>query len=396
MIGLLLAGCIKNNNPTGNNWSNVRPLSFIDTLACVAGYSYAGSGTITGTETKLLCGDYDGIESVAFMRFTGLPTPGDFHIPAAYQDSTYLTLTLTKRSPALRYPVELKIYKLNQSWAADSTAYIQDANLSLITPQAFTIPDTVLATGTEVKIPIPISALENWTSEEDSLGITLAVKTGDYSYVEMDSEDSGRGPQLRFLYRDDTEGGSTDDVEYDQACVLDSYRVDSDEASLLTDRWIINNITPSRVYVNFPLDYTLFKGMDGTILNEQLRKRVTINSAELIFYVKENPYYRSSTQYSLRGDRVDDSLDVTVAVDIEDSQTTSGITSQALVRGDSVVVNVTPIIQAFSNGKKQNFGIVIRSMEEMLNYGWLEFWHFTDAPANKQPKIRITYTPPYL
>ena len=403
MLTLFLGtGCIRKSNPTGNNWSDVYPLSFADSTSFIAGYSFAGSGTVKGTETNLLCGKYEGIESVTLLRFTGLPKAGDFSIPGGYQDSTWLELTLVKRSPLIRYPVELKVYKLNQSWAADSTQLVQDANLSLITPVAFTIPDTVAASGTSVKIPIPMSEIEAWTSSADTLGFSLAIRSGDESYAEILSAESGRGPKLRFLYRLDTDDAEADDRVYEQRPTRDSYRVDSDAAPLLSDRWVVANISPSRIYVNFAMDYTKFRDVPrngqeiGLVLTEVQRKRATINKAELVLHVKSNPYYKSSSQYSLRGDRVRDSLDLTVPVEIADDKVASGIISQAIVRGDSVVVNITPLIQAYSSGDSEPWGVVIRSMHEMLNFGRLEFWHFTDAPANKKPTLRVTYTPPFL
>ncbi len=391
---LFLTGCIKAKNPTGNNWSDVYPLSYSDSTSFIAGYSFAGSGTVKGTETSLLSGNYNDLESIAIMRFTSMPE--GFYIPGGYQDSTYLELTLVKRSPFTRYPVDLTVYKLNQSWAADSTNLIQDGNMSIVTPLAFTIPDTIKTAGTVVKIPIPIEEIHDWESEADTLGFTLVVKTGEDSYVEMLSVETGRGPRLRFKYRNDTDVATDDDSEYLLRATRDSYRLDADASPLLTDRWLISNVSPSRIYVNFAMDYSKFLDTAGNILDETARKRATINKAELVFYVKDNPYYSDSAPYSLRGDRVRDSLNIAVPVELTDTQVASGLTSTAVIHADSVVVNVTPLIQAYSSGDSKNWGVVIRSTQELLNFGKLELWHFTDAPAGKKPRLQVTYTPPYL
>ncbi|HQC58274.1 MAG TPA: hypothetical protein PK143_02350 [Candidatus Syntrophosphaera thermopropionivorans] len=395
-LAIILGGCINDHNPTGNNWSNVRPMSFTTPLDIVAGYSFPGSGSIKGTETSLVCGNYNGIESVAFVRFTGLPSVGTFHIPEAYQDSTYLNLVLTRKFSESRNPVEVKIYKLNQSWAADSTNLIQDSNLSLITPQSYTITDSISSAGTQIKIPIPVAALEQWTSEADSLGLTLAIKTGENSYIEFKSRESGAGPKLHFLYRTTDENPT--EKKYDQYCNKDSYRIDEETAPIITNQWILSNIPPSRIYLYFPMNFSLFQDTEGNPLNEIQLKRTTINHAELILYVKENPYYGTSTQYRLRADRVNDSLDINTAITVLDEQVASGIITQSFIRGDSLVVNVTPLIQAYTSGDKMNYGIVIRSMQELINYGKIELWHFNDSstPAEKQPKLRVTYTPPFL
>lgn len=395
ILALMMAGCIKKGNPTGNNWSDVRPITVTEPLDMIAGYSFAGSAEITGTESSLLCGNYDGIESVAFMRFTGLPNPGTFHIPTAYQDSTFLSLTLTRRSTPQGNPINLTIYKLNQAWAADSTDLIQDANLIEISNIEMTIPDSISTMGTEIKIPIPIDEIETWQTSSDSLGMTLAIRTMSGFWMETMSLETGRGPQLNFLYRLD-EATNTDDSRYEQRPTRDSYRVDSDEAPLLTNRWIVGNINPSRIYMDFAIDNSWFKDMRGNVMDSLSRKRTTINQARLILYVKDNPYYTGSRTYKLRADRMNDSLDITQPVEIEDSRLATGIPTEQLVRGDSLVVDITPIIQAYSSGDKIPYGIVIRSLQEMINYGKIEFWHFEDASANKRPKLRLTYTPPFL
>lgn len=397
LLGLALAGCIRDKNPTGNNWSNVYPLSFTDSTSFLAGYSYAGNGKVGGAETKLLCGDWEGQEAMSVLRFTGLPK--DFYIPPGYQDSTYLELTLVRRSPFTRFPVDLSLYKLNQAWAADSTELIQDANLNLLSAVPFSVPDTISASGTLVRVPVPPAALEQWSSTADTLGLSLALRTGAASWVEILSSETGRGPRLRFLYRTSDIPEEDDDLEYAQRPTRDSYRIDSDAAPLLTDRWVIANLNPSRIYANFTVDAGRFRQTPesgGAVLSAQQLKRATINYAALILYVKHNPYYGSTHQYSLRADRVKDSLDITLPVEFTDGQLSTGISSQAVVLGDSVVVNITPIVQGYTSGDSRNWGVAVRSLQELQNFGRLEFWHFTDAPPGKQPKLRITYTPPYL
>ncbi len=396
LVTLVVAGCISKENPTGNNWSETHPLTFTDSDCFVAGYSFPGRDSISGSESNLLSADYEGSEAVSFMRFTGLPGAGEFEIPDSYQDSTYLELTLVNRSPADRNPVELFVYKLDQSWAADSTDVISDANLTQITFDPFTVPDSVSIDGTVIQIPLPLAEIENWHSESDTLGLSLALRTGMDSYVEILAAETGRGPKLRFKYRNSDDEPDDEDSEYAQRATRDSYRLLADQAPLQSDVWEIANISPSRIYLNFLLDYSKFTDMEGATLDSISLKRATVNHAELIFFIRENPYYTGTRQYSLRGDRVDDSVSVAIPAEISDEQISSGLISQALIQGDSIAVNITPIIQAYSSGDKENWGVVIRSMQEMLNFGKLELWHFTDAPEDKKPRLKVTYTPPFL
>jgi len=71
-------------------------------------------------------------------------------------------------------------------------------------------------------------------------------------------------------------------------------------------------------------------------------------------------------------------------------------TSTSFVKGDSIVVDITTHMQGFVNGKKTNRGLVIRSEQEMQNFGELGLEHFLNAPAGRKPKLRVIYTPPWL
>lgn len=395
---VMVTGCTNKDNLTGNNWSDIVPQSFTDSLF-YGGFSYPGTKTVTGLESNLLCGDFPDKEAITVLRFTGLPD--SLQIPAAHRDSTWLELTLVKRSPLSGNPVQLRIFKLNQLWAADSTSLILDANLNEeITSTAFTVPDTVLSAGTVVKIPVPYAKIQDWSSSADSLGFNLVLKTTAGSFVELRSSETGRGPKLRFSY---TAGADTTLKKYEYYPTRDSYRVNAEASPLLPGQWVIQNISPSRILVNFGLDYTKFKDSSGNVLSEKDRKRATINKAELVLYVKNNPYYLPPTQYNLRADWLKDSLNVALPVAIADDKLTPGLTYQATVKDNCIVVNIIQVVQAFSSGdiaawEDQPFGVVIRSNQELLNFGKLELWQADDpeVPAGMKPKLNITYTPPYL
>lgn len=413
-IGMLyLTGCTNKDNLTGNNWSGVTVQTIVDSTCfsddCATGnggFSFPAEGKINGLESALLCGNWDGVEAEAIMRFTGMPQ--DFYIPGgAYQDSCWLELTLVKRSPAGRNPLELSVSKLNQVWRADSTALVLDENIHPLNQPAFTVPDSVSTYGTVVKIPLAASDLENWregwANVADTLGFSMVLSSSGGAYGEILSRESGRGPRLRFNYK------APDDTtlyKYEARAFVDSYRADYDPAPVLDNRWVLSNIAPSRLYVNFNLNYDLFVDPAGNVLSEKDRKRATINKAELILYLKDNDYYGSDIQYYLWTDWLREHLDLDPAISIPDGKISSGLeTASALVTGGRVVVNITPIVQAFASGDEdidspgdQPFGVIIRSRHEMLRFGKMEFWHFDDpdTPVDKMPRLVIKYTPPFL
>jgi len=73
------------------------------------------------------------------------------------------------------------------------------------------------------------------------------------------------------------------------------------------------------------------------------------------------------------------------------------VTSKGTITGDSLTVDITPIVQAYTSGEKIPKGIMIQSTQERKNFGTLEFWDCNASThVEKKPYFKITYTPPYL
>ena len=396
LVLIMATGCTDKTNPTGNNWSGIRPLSFTDENSFDLGFSYRTQVSVKGDETNLLCGDFNGIEAVAVMHFSSLPD--SFAIPntRSYADSTWLQLTVIRKRAAFSGPTELTLYKLDQFWKENAAQDVLDANMTQI-GVPFQLPDSISTSGTDIKIPIPISVI-NGLNAADQDSISIAVKCSPGSYAEIRSRSTGRGPLLRFKYRAINTDGvvATTDSEYSSRAVKDSYRTPAYDSDFVADEWYIQNLYPWRMFVRWVDNWNLFKDQNGVTLSEARRKQVTINKAELVFFVADNPYYGSGINYSLLADRVE-SDSVTAPMVIQPGQLTAGtLSTTTFVKGDSIVVDITAQMQGFVNGKKTNRGLVIRSGQEMQNYGYLRLEHFQTAPAGRKPKLRVTYTAPWL
>ncbi len=387
---ILLSACTRKNNLTGDNWSDVRPLSFIDSTF-TDGYSYPAEQMIKGTETTLLCSNYNSKSSIAIMRFNGLP---DITTMTSV-DSVSLKIVVMRRSPVRRTPILLEFYRLNQNWAADSTALVLDANMLPLNLGQVSIDDSVATTGDTLTIDIPSSVIAAW-STEDVTGFNLVIKTTSDGYAEFRSIDSGYGPVLSFKYQIE---GDTSNRSFSITASSDSYRVTAPDYVIENDRWQIQNINPSRTFVKFALNTTKFTDMEGVPLDETQLQRVTINKAQLVLYIKNNPYYDKVSYSLLALNVVKDSISTPIALEDGDTELMSYTgTTTGYASGDSIVITITPMIQGYTSGNITNKGIVIRSLHEMLNLGELEFWHFNDPalPQDKKPVIRVTYTPPFL
>ncbi len=390
---VLISGCTRKNNLTGDNWSDIRPQVFTDSLFTL-GFSYGDTVKVSGFEGSLLAGNYGGAEAVAMMRFTGLPETTTL---AAVSEAK-LTLTLKRRSAEPRNPLTLEFKKLLWPWTADSTFAIADTSLIASGIEPFVVPNVPVGTDSTLTITLPAALIQNW-KHSGSTGLNLAIKTDEGGFAEFYSIDSGtQGPKLSFKYRLTTDSATATMKTFESYAISDSYRVDTTISPVEANRWIFRNISPSRIFAKFAINNSKFRNMQGAALDSVALKRVTINRAELIFYVKNNPYYSNNTNYSLRAFNVTrDSINSAQYLASSDYQLLSlSSISSGRITADSVVVNITPMVQGYVSGDLENLGIMIRSLQEMQNFGELELWHFLDAPAGKKPYIRVRYTTPYL
>ena len=383
---LALTACTKKDNLTGDNFSDVRPQTFFYD-GFDLGFSFGDSVAVKGNEKVLLCGHSSDVEAVTVLHFNTLPK--DFTIPESYQDTTWVQLSIIRSNKSLRNSTVLQLYSIEQHWLEDAA---QELDLSAMTPigETFTLPDSIGSQGTIVKLPLSVEFLNQLsTAGKDSLSI--GIKAADGTWCEIDSRSTGKGPRISFKYE---KPESKQMLTFDMLAARDSYVVTGAQSTIQADKWVINNLHPSRIYVHWLNDWNLFKDMEGNTLDEAQRKRVTINKAELIFHLKENPYYKAGVPYSLKPIWVEkDSVEV--AMQLTGSDLGSGtLPTTGFVKGDSLVVDITPFMQGYANGKKINKGLIIKSEQEMQSFGQMEFYHFT-SPSNK-PKLRVVYTVPWL
>lgn len=402
---VIFTGCTRKHNLTGNNWSDSRPLVTTDTTFTM-GYSYGYESKVTGSESRIICGTENGIEAMAMLQFIELPDS----ISVVGQPT--LKLIATRRSLARRSPLILSFYRINQVWSADSTALITDADLSPLPIANFTVQDTLgsnadTLTVANITIPIPNAVIEDIANGVgvDTLGMGIAIKVVNPGWLEFKSNETARGATLAFTYRN---SGETTDNEYSKHPSLDSYRITGTQADLADDVWGIRNLLPQRMYFKFNLPQHIFVDSTGTQMSAQDIKRMTINKAELVLYPKNNPYYTSYLAdgilkwhlssfypYNVTRDTLTTPVKLTDS-DLEMITNTLSTTPASLIDTVGVRIDITAIMQGITSGDIENNGVVVKSLQEMKNYGNLEFWHYTDAPAGKKPYVKITYTPPYL
>lgn len=383
MLVLLVTGCTRKDNLTGNDWTGITPLVTVaDSFAL--GYSYTKLDTVSGSESYLLCGSNDGIDAMAVMRFTG------FADTMNVIGQPVLKLVATRCSNSARLPVVLSFHKITQDWAADSTSNILDSQLSPLGIPDVDV-DTVNTLGDTLLINLSPAIVQNW-SISGVTGFNLAVKTVGDGWIEFKSKELSSGPVLSFDYM---LPGATDTLRYSKTCNLDSYRYQGTQTMLSPNVLKLKNLLPQRMYVRFGLPE--FRNKAGELLTPAQLKRVTINKAELVLFIKDTSYYnnRAGSFYPFNVDTEELITDPAVLSISDLSTVENTVTSyKKATENDSVKINITPLIQGYTSGEIENKGVVISSTMEMSNFGSLEFWHYNDlnVPADKKPYIKVFYT----
>ncbi|MCK9309909.1 MAG: hypothetical protein M0P99_06530 [Candidatus Cloacimonetes bacterium] len=389
---MAVSGCTRKNNLTGNNWSNVNTKTIDDPSGIIDGFSFPSDTlrVITGSEAKLLSGDYQDTQAVAYMRFVGLPRQAT--IDLVDLDSCYVNLTLVKRSPATATKLKLRLYKINGAW--NDTLSVMN-NMEYIPNTETEIADSISIFGIDVKLKLTPDVVKNWETNADSTGFNIAVKVVDNGFVEFRSAEGSDGAKLNLRYRKVAE---TAYQVFNTKALKDSYTLTANQEAIST-AWKISNPKATRIYLKWVSNPTLFKDNDGNQMSSQDIKRLTVNRAVVVLHAKNNPYYLGGALYSLFPFNLTrEDISITSPPLIADYQALSLTPfSTGTVVGDSLEIDVTPLIQAYISGEKPSNGFTIQSTQERQSFGEIEFYDFsTTTPEAKKPYVRITFTPPYL
>lgn len=398
LAGVIATGCTKKDNLTGNNWSGIDTLSVTDTLNIGFGYSYPADEPvkIKGTEAKLLAANERSATSISYLRFTGLPASRT--INSIVSDSCYIKIKLLKSSDLNRNPLVISLHKVNKA-LPDTIDAALAAEIIAEPLASYTLGDSISVAGKEIKFGLDTGDLIPWETETDSTGWNLALKI-DNGWVEIASNETVNGPKLNLRYKTSEEGAWNDVSKKPDR---DTYFLEAPEG-MASETWKIDNLTSTRLYIKYSLQDTLntmFRDNEGNLLSLTELKRMTVNKAVLVLHVKPNTntYYTGSTTFSLYPFNVvkEGISGITNLVKADYEQILGTSASEKTVENDQVEIDITPLIQAYTSGDKEPLGIMIQSLQERQNFGYLEFYdNLSATPSDKLPYVRIIYTPPFL
>lgn len=409
IIGLLLmiilvGACTKKNNLTGTNWADYDAQIFEDVSAVVSGYSFPADSllSIVSNRKNLLVGNWQGSSAMSILRFTDLPA--DTTITSYYElADLFLEIVLQRRNEVVRNPLTLNFYKVNTGWAANPDT-LSEADYTLIPGTATLLPASISSSDT-LRVPLPYDLIKHWQADSDSTGLNILIKTEDAGFVELGLSTPTQGSKLRFKYK--KTASDEELASFERFATFNSYSFTHPEVEPRPGEWLLSNFAPQRMYVDLQPDFGMFKTEDGATLSPEELKRVSINKAELVLYIKDDlPNYQNTSSYKVSAfllkERPEDGA-IIPTLDMFTPEFISSLQSFVNTGADSILINITPIIQAYVSEKTFSDdtvvspqGIVIMSNYERKDFGEIEFYHPLTAPEGKKAYIRIKYTPPFL
>jgi len=157
---------------------------------------------------------------------------------------------------------------------------------------------------------------------------------------------------------------------------------------------------PRRSFLKFDVDTANLVDQTGNPLDEFQIKHLTVNKAYLRLYLKENSFFTGKRNSYLSAYRVTKEIDGHQAIGKDNLEylVNSGTASKIFIaEADTtqfIDVKITPLMQGFISGEKENFGIVLRSPYQSTNFDVMEF-HASDAEdVTLRPKVHFIYTLP--
>jgi len=391
---ILMSACTKKTNLTGDNFSEIDAQLATDYSAVWGGYSFPADSLVSldSGRKNLLVGSWQGSEARSIIRFTGLPDEESM-LEYDMMFDAELSLVLAGRDKNAN-ALTLKIYKVLRSYTLPDSLAESDCELwsNLVIPAEAAVNDTLV-------LDLDTQWLKTWASGADSTGlnILIALEDGAEGFAELKLASANSGSRISYKYLPEAGAEEQELVSY---ATNQAYSFSHPEVAIDPDSWRLSNFAPQRMYIDLNPDFELFEDQYGNVLSPEDLKRVNINKAELVLFTKKDlPNLQNTYSYFVSALLVKEKPESPIPITVENMEAISfaySLVSSTNTASDSLVINITPIIQAYSSGKKEPQGIVIISNYERKDFGEIEFYNPNFAPAELQPYIRVKYTPPFL
>lgn len=367
---LLLAHCMKkNNNLLGVRFFQRDNMgSELHAIINAANSDTSYMASITNeTGAYLYLGEAPLEQSRILFLFTGLPDSGTV-------DSATVSLRPKRVIGPGNGILTASIHTLTGEWDAAETTW-DTFDAGLIGPEivAKDIDTATFTDTTSITFVLPPATVQSWIDSEtadQNYGIILTSSPApfliEFYSSSLDNEDVTRPLLIVYLTMDTTKTFAAL-YPYSDTFIATTQQEPS------ADRLFVENGTALRTFLTFDID--------------SIPADATINMARMILYADTTMSSPNHTEsFGVQANPVTESN--WIIPDIPYETTTYGTGS---FTADSLIINITSIVQTWTFGAKPNEGLVIRGSNENGTLYRRAFFSTTADPLLK-PKLEIYYT----
>jgi hypothetical protein len=391
----LLTSCIDSSkNTVGFVGSGITPTKITIPDSCFTNqFSFQDTTENYSNNTLLFIGNNGNKKATILLKLTNLPD--------SIAELSHFRLSFPLNKNNITLPSEFSYGKINQKWDENQATGLKatedenwnnpnEISTAIFSSDNYTIENDSLVFdfGNEY-LSLLRELLNTWISA-DSLnnGLSLSLDEVVYpdnepNYLELHSSENVVQPHISFTYRTIKD---TVDVTYFKVPAYDTFIIKEEISTNPINILKISNISPTRMFFKFNLPQNLFPGINSG----SDYQKMTINKAELVLKTETNDKYLTDHSFSFYSYLITKE-NPELPISTEDYISLSGsiVTTDSLEYNKELRINITPIIQAFTSGDKDNYGIIIKSLKEGKNFDNIDF-------QNDNLKLDIIFTKPNL
>jgi hypothetical protein len=310
--------------------------------------------------TKIIIGNFNDITTKTLLRFRNMPD-------TTWLDTVQLqecTIELKKDTLYTSESFDINVHRLNQSWNENTVTADSLSNGAPELITAFTIEDSISI------IDIDTSLVTSWIVE-DSLNFGLILSPAENcteNFVEFYSSETNSPPSMKITYI-----GSSGNADTLSIHATDDTFVGIWDVNPPFDTPFIANLPPTEMI--FGVELTA----DSLGLTDEQFQMIVINRAEIII----DGDCVSTSYFS------DGRMGLTPYI-VPDEYIPGCETTYYSIDSDSLVVDISGILQGYARGEIEEMDIAVRSTTFNKDFSFIEF---IDPII---PKLKIIYTYPIL
>ncbi len=389
----LMMACNNKNSLAGfpdgtiNNYEVTLPDSCFDIA-----YTWGDSIKPFTENTKLVLGSSDNIQARSLIRFLTLPS--------SVETVSNVSLRLRIFKNMLNSTTQFTIHRVSKSWLESQATWENNKTDYNWTQSGGDFESTPLATfsvsstrNDSVYVNLPASLIQSWI-EEDSLNYGIIIKQSSKSrnnrfieFYSSESYDDDLAPVLTFTYTD----SDGDTLTYSKMAYSDTFIHDA-QMSAVNDSNILSlwNITPKALALKVRLPYQIFSQADSSITSEDDLRFITINRADLILTKSDDELPYTNIKNNVSAYLLNIPMNNQTYFGSDDY--TFYHSTQDTLFSNTLKVNVTGLIQAYTSKIKTNNGFLIKSNYQGMDFSKRNFFSVNCPNVSKRPKISIKFS----